>query len=142
MHEQRVDELLKRLIYTGYIEYTPWNISLRKGQHEPLITLETHQKIQKRLSEKAHAPIRKDVSADFPLRGFVVCGECDNPLTAAWSKGRNKYHAYYNCHTKGCDSRGKSIRRDLIEGQFEALLRKLKPSHALIGAATQMFEKL
>ena len=142
VHYQRVDNLLNRMAYTGYIEYKPWNISLRMGQHEPLISFETFKKIQERLRGQANAPARKDINADFPLRGFVLCGDCDKPLTAGWSKGRNKYHPYYNCHTKTCSSRGKSIRRSDIEGEFEKLLHTLKPSGVLISVATQMFEKL
>lgn len=88
IHNQRIDDLLTRVIYAGYIEYQSWGISLRKAQHEALISYETFQRIQKRLKDRAHAPARKNINADFPLRGFIAC-TCGTPLTAGWTKGRN-----------------------------------------------------
>lgn len=82
VRNQRVTGILTRVMYAGCVEYEPWNINLRKGQHEPLISLETFQKIQKRLKSVARVPARKDLNEDFPLRGFVTCGCCDSPLTA------------------------------------------------------------
>ena len=65
-----------------------WGITLRKGQHEGLISLTTFDHIQERLKGNAKAPARKDINADFPLRGFVLCNDCGKPLTACWSKGK------------------------------------------------------
>ena len=63
---------------------------MRKGRHEGLVSFETHEKIQKRLKESALAPARKDIAFDFPLRGFVACGDCEKPLRSCWSKGEYK----------------------------------------------------
>ena len=52
------------------------------------------------------------------------------------------YHPYYLCHSRGCDSYGKSIRRDVIEGQFEDLLKEMQPSANLLQAARAMFKDL
>jgi DNA invertase Pin-like site-specific DNA recombinase len=142
VHPQRLEELLTKIIYAGYIECKPWQVSLRKAQHEPLISLETWEKIQARLKEKAYAPTRKDINKDFPLRGAVVCADCDKPMTACWSKGKTKRHPYYYCKTKGCVSRSKTIRREIIEGEFEALLKSVTPTQALIGCAKRMFDTL
>jgi hypothetical protein len=57
----RVLEMLNRIIYTGYIEVPNWDISLRKGHHEGLISLETFERIQKRLKEGAKASARKGI---------------------------------------------------------------------------------
>ena len=89
VHFERVKELCTRSLYAGYIDVPTWGISLHQGKHEPLISFETWQKIQKRLNQSAKAPIRKDISEDFPLRGFVTCGCCNHPMTSAWAKGRN-----------------------------------------------------
>jgi hypothetical protein len=59
-----------------------WGVGLRKGQHEGLISFETFGRIQARLTSTAKAPARKDISADFPLRGFILCNDCGKPLTA------------------------------------------------------------
>ena len=137
-----VHRLLTRPVYAGYVEAPEWDVSLRKGHHEPLISFETFQRIQERLNGVARAPNRKDLNVDFPLRGAVECGCCGTPLTACWSKGRVSHHPYYLCPKRGCESYGKSIRRSLIEGQFEELLRDLEPSANLFLTAKAMFKKL
>ena len=52
-----------------------------------------------------------------------------------------KRHPYYLCHTKGCASYGKSIRRDTLEGDFEALLKRLAPSARLFAIVKDMLGK-
>ena len=139
---ERVVRLLRRVHFAGYIEFPKWDVSLRKGHHEPLVSLETFEKVQTRMKEKARAPARKDISADFPLRGFVTCGCCGNPLTANWSKSKTgKKHPYYMCFTKGCDSYRKSIRRDVLEGEFDTMLQSLQPKEHLFACAKAMFKE-
>jgi len=48
-----------------------------------------------------------EVEAVFP-DNVSGGGDCGKPLTACWSKGRNKHHPHYYCVTKGCESRSKS----------------------------------
>jgi len=136
----RVNDMLSNPLYAGYIEYKPWGVSLRKGLHEGIISYETFQKIQERLMGRAYVPTRKDLNRDFPLRGSVAC-ECGNALTACWSKSKTgKLHAYYLCQNRQCEYKGKSIRRDVLEGEFESLLKQLTPTPGLIAAATDMFK--
>ncbi|MDP3332347.1 MAG: recombinase family protein [Methylotenera sp.] len=137
---QRVADILTRVIYAGFVESPEWEVSIRQGHHAALVSMETYQKIQDRLTEKPRAPARKDLNTDFPLRGAVTCGHCEGLLTACWSKGRNGRHAYYLCGRRGCESYGKSIRRDLMEGQFQDLLKDLQPSTNLFLAARAMFK--
>ena len=138
-----VERLFNRPLYAGYIEYKPWGVSLRKGQHEGLISYETYLKIQERLKGRAYAPTRKNLNKDFPLHGAVNCGSCGNALTFNWSRSHTgKRHAYYICQNRKCDYKGKSIRRDLMEGEFEKLLKTLTPSKELIMAADKMFKQL
>lgn len=139
VHFERVKEILTRPVYAGYVEAPSFGISLRQGRHDPLISFTTFQRIQERLSEAAKAPARKDLNADFPLRGAVICGDCGTPLTAYWSTGRKMRHPYYLCRLRGCESYGKSIRRDDIEGEFAALLTQLQPSDKAITTARKMF---
>ena len=141
IRNQRVIELMTRPIYAGYIEAPKWNIPLRKGQHDGLISFETFEKIQTRLRDGARAPARKDINADFPLRGFILCDDCSKPLTACWSKSKTgKKHPYYLCANKGCASCRKSIRRDVLEGEFEAVVRSLQPTQGLFDIVGAMFK--
>jgi site-specific DNA recombinase len=50
-------------------------------------------------------------------------------------------HLYYYCYRHGCESRGKSIRRAEMEGQFENLLSEMKPSRTLFDLVQTMFKR-
>jgi site-specific DNA recombinase len=139
---QRVTDLLTRPVYTGYVEAPNWGVSLRKGHHEALISFETYTKIQERLKDSARAPARKDLNQDFPLRGAVVCGCCGTPLTGYWATGRGGRYPYYHCPKRGCESYGKAVRRERIEGEFEELLKTLQPTEKLARLARAMFKDL
>ena len=138
----RVFEILTNPLYAGYIEYKSWGVTLRKGHHEGLVSYETFCRIQDRLAGRPHAPARKSINQDFPLRNAVAC-ECGNALTSCWSKSRSgKRHLYYLCVNRKCDYKGKSIRRDVLEGAFEDLLKNLVPSRPLMAIAEKMFKML
>jgi DNA invertase Pin-like site-specific DNA recombinase len=138
---QTITNLPTRPVYAGMVEAPKWGVSLlRKGHHQPLINFETFQKIQDRLSGKARAPARKNIDHDFPLRGFVTCGHCATPLTACWAKGCRSRYAYYFCPKRGCAVYGKSVRREILEGEFEVLLKELQPTVGLFRLARAMFE--
>ncbi|MEQ3634426.1 recombinase family protein [Thalassolituus sp.] len=138
--KKRTMDLLKHPVYAGYVEHERWGISFRKGQHEPLISLETYRKNQERLNGKPLVPNRKDLNKEFPLRGFVVCGDCGHPYTACFSKGKTKYHPYYICQKRGCASYGKSVRRADLEGAFERVLRHMTPSKDVLNLALAMLK--
>ena len=142
VRHQRVTVLLNQCLYAGYLEVPRWNIALRPAQHEPLISFETYQAIQQRLSGGVYAPRQRNLNDDFPLRGFVVCADCGTPLTACWSKGSHSRHPYYLCPKRGCASYGKSIRRAHIEGEFEDVLKALTPSETLFQLTVKLFKGL
>ncbi|NQW11217.1 MAG: recombinase, partial [Alphaproteobacteria bacterium] len=138
---EAVNRILTRLLYAGYLERPEWGVSLRRAKHEPLITLETFERIQARLNEGAKVPARADISDDFPLRGFVLCS-CEKPLTACWSKSKTgTKHPYYMCFNKSCEDARKSIRREVIEGRFAGLLAGIQPAPALVDLAKAMFRR-
>lgn len=142
VRNQRVAILLKQCAYAGLIEAPTWGVGLRRGLHEPLISTEVYQRIQDRLNGIERSPRRKNLNVDFPLRGFVLCSDCETPLTACWSTGTHSRHPYYLCPKRGCASYGKSIRRDKLEGEFEELLKTVKPSDGLYRVARAMFSDL
>ncbi len=135
-----IARFLNKAIYAGYVEAPKWSISRRKGNHPEIISFKTFQKIQSRLKSAAHAPTRKNINQDFPLRGFVLCNDCQKPLTSCWSKGRNKKYPYYLCDTKGCASHRISIRREVLEGEFGDVVKSLQPKRDLFALARAMFE--
>ena len=141
VRNQRVKDILTRVVYAGYLESPKWDISLREAKHEALISFGTYQKIQERLKGNAKVPARKDLNQDFALRGFVNCGCCGTPLTSYWATGRSRRYPYYQCPRKGCRVYGKAIKRDELEQQFETLLAELKPSRHLFNLAIDLFRR-
>lgn len=139
---QRIRDILTQPLYAGYLELPKWDIGIRKAQHDGLISFETFLANQDRLNEKVRVVARKDINVDFPLRGFVACGDCGKPLTACWSKGKTDIYPYYLCRTRGCDSANKSVSRAKVEGAFEQLLKTLTPSEDLFALAAAIFRDL
>ena len=78
---KRVNNLLNQILYARYINLPSWGIHFHQDKREPLISFDTWQKIQDRLKAKAKAPTRKDLNQNFPLRGFITCGNYNQPMT-------------------------------------------------------------
>ena len=139
---ERVRELLERPIYAGYVDMPAWGLHMIPGKHEALISFATFQTIQDRLQGKAKAPATPSLSEAFPLRGAVCCSACGNRLTSCFSKGRSKLYGYYVCVNRRCYSKGKSVRQEVMEQEFEDILRRLTPSANLMALAHAMFSDL
>ncbi|GAA6176720.1 hypothetical protein NBRC116593_26390 [Sulfitobacter pacificus] len=137
--QQRVTDVLKLPLYTGYICSENYGINWLKGHHEGLISVETFDKVQARREGVAKAPARKNIGKDFVLRGMVCCAGCGVPLRSSWSKGRSATYAYYLCQTKTCEAYGKSIARDKAEADIGDLIKTLEPTPQLITLAKAMF---
>ena len=142
VHPTVVKDLLSRPVYAGYLIAPNWQVPMLAGKHEALIDFETWQKVQHRLTARPIVPTRKNLNEDFPLRGFVTCACCDQPMTAAWSKGRNAYYPYYFCLSRNCPDYRKSIRGEKIEGEFEEILKALQPTPNLFAMIQDMLRDL
>lgn len=53
-----ITRLLKKVVYAGYIEAPKWDVSLRKGKHEGLISFETYERIQDNLAGRKRPQLR------------------------------------------------------------------------------------
>lgn len=132
--EKYIDKLTEILIdpfICGDIVYSRWEVDRRKGQHDALISREVFEKIQRRLkNDHVGKRIRTDVSDNFPLRGLILCSECEKPMTGAPTvKPDGTRYEYYYCQRKHCSMRGKTITREDAERDLRALLfrNRLKP---------------
>lgn len=115
---KQANDLLRRPHYAGHFSVAKWGLHMVSAQHEPLISMKVWKAIQERLDGNKNVQSRIDTSEDFPMRGFVECPCSGNALTAVWSRGRSRRYAYYVCQTRGCDQKGKSIRKEVMEGEF------------------------
>src|ERR1017187_7615337 len=63
---------------------------------------------------------------DFPLRVFVKCATCGQPMTGSWSRGRNKKYPYYYCPGR---CRGINVRKEKLGLEFTKLLERMQVRH-------------
>ena len=92
---QTLSQILRNKFYTGtiYLESTKETFA---GAHQPLVTQQLFNQVQKALSRKAP---RKAVLHDLAFRLFIRCGSCHRHLTGERKKGR---HVYYRCFFPPC----------------------------------------
>ncbi len=127
IYPQLMKYILSNKYYCGILT-DPWDKSEHQGQHMPMITKDDFIKVQRIMQAKGRKIISKKwVNPDFPLRGFIRCGDCYNFYTGSWSKGRNMKCAYYHCYTKICGHYGKSIPKGTLENDFLAYLGQISP---------------
>ena len=122
---QSFHNMLKNPFYAGTLVVRGWEVD-GTGAFEPIVSPENFRLVQSILSggHVATRP-RRPSHPDFPLRHFVKCGSCDRPLTASWSKGRNKPYAYYHCANGSCKS--PNIKKQLLESEFLKLIEQIQP---------------
>ncbi len=94
--------LLRNPIYYGSVfikAYKEEPETVVDGIHEPIISKKLFDDVQVVLNskKKKHHVTHSKVNAKFPLKGFLVCPECNRPLTASTCKGRSQYYSYYHC---------------------------------------------
>lgn len=124
--------------YAGFVEYAPWGVSRREGVHTAIISMETAEKLSSLDEEPKKVSTRRDMSEDFPLRGYVRCSECDGTLTGAWSKGRCRRYAYYRCNRRGCCEYSKGIPRDRLHSEFRSVLERTVPKPETVKRAREL----
>lgn len=139
---QTMHNLLNNVFYTGYLRHK--DKRLIKGKHEALIPFTLFEKcheVQRRLSNNSnHKYLRHN--PDFPLRRFVLCGECMGPMTAAWSKSHTgTRYAYYYCKNKECELYSKMIKKTDLENEFMEYLSKVKPTKEFVRRFNKRFLK-
>ncbi|MHB8147175.1 MAG: recombinase family protein [Vulcanimicrobiaceae bacterium] len=112
--------ILENPFYAGYFY---WNRIMHKGQHESMITLEEHERIQRVILRRA---IKRPSRNTFPYTGLMRCGECGLSITA--EKHTNRFgsrYVYYRCTKKrivGCTQ--PFLEAHALEAQFVAFLQE------------------
>ena len=124
---QTLGPLLRHPIYMGMVPDRKTG-KLYQGDFEPLVDADTFYRAQEGTPSKRASTPHKRNHPDFPLKIFVRCGYCGNPLTGSKPKGRTRRYAYYSCRSKkrDCSSRF-DIRKEDLEQSFLELLESLKP---------------
>ena len=114
--------MLKNKLYAWIIEYKKitrdkdWiikkqrDISAREGKHEGLISLETFEKIQEKLTGKRpYTHETKVINDDYPLRWYIVCSCCWLAFTSWKSRGKSWIQIAYYQFNRKCIYKWKSV---------------------------------
>lgn len=126
-------QMLHNRVYCGWVKQT--DITAR-GSFEPLISEELFEQVQDAMQGRSKRQKNAKHHEDWPLRRFVLCGSCDKPMTSGWVKNKQgKPYGYYFC-AKGC--KGYTVKKDLMEAQWIALLGMLQPKDELLNAVPKI----
>jgi DNA invertase Pin-like site-specific DNA recombinase len=87
-------QLLHNPFYMGLMRL-PATGELFEGRHEPLVTTELFDRVQRVMAGKGPVKVRK---YDFLFRRRAQCAACGRTLTGEIQKG----HVYYRCHSPSC----------------------------------------
>ncbi|AKM78519.1 MAG: Resolvase [Candidatus Wolfebacteria bacterium GW2011_GWC2_46_275] len=116
----RIHQLLSDPFYYGKIQ---WNDKLYPGKHDPLITKELFDEVQRMLKRGTKAPAYQK---HFPIfKGKIFCGECGGTITWEVQKG----HWYGHCnHYKPCAQK-KYTKQGSVEDQLFAYFSEVAPKN-------------
>lgn len=121
---------LRNIAYCGKLFLKAYNDEEEKiveGKHEALISEELFMKVQRVLHRKsnkdAFLPAGRIINEErYPLRGLLLCPQCNKTLTASSAKGRSKHYYYYHC-TTSCGFRHNS---EIVNDLFVEELSKFR----------------
>ena len=137
--------MLRNIFYIGLIRVPAYKDDPEqkvKGVHDPIIDVETFDKVQDILSGKRkHEPkVSKTIDPDLYLRKYIVCPICGHSITGATSKGASGgRYKYYNC----CHD-GKHLRRpaDYVNNKFANWVGGLHPNQEVLDLYTEVLQDL
>jgi site-specific DNA recombinase len=131
---QTFHALLQNSLYAGWVRL-PSDESFMpvRGLHEAIVNQELFDGVKRILSgRRPSATSKHKFNPDLPLKRIVRCEDCGASITGGLSKGRTKKYGHYWCRTKGC--RAVKLRKEKLEGEFIALLKRLRPSKGITSA--------
>ena len=135
-----VKRLLRNPKYTGYFAYPKWDIPVQRWKMDAIISLDTFQAIQDRLSGKRQTkPTKYNLKDErYPLRRWVRCSGCGKPLKGSASRNKvGKYYAYYHCDREGCVR----VKPEVIHADFENLLIGITPGKPIIALTERIVQE-
>ena len=109
--------MLSNPIYYGLVR---WNGEDHVGIHEPIISKELFDRVQRVLRERRSTKKKRPLK-DFVFRGLFKCGECGAMITAETQKGHN----YYRCTRQKGLCFQPYVREELLKDQVRAEVKKL-----------------
>lgn len=137
---QQTLNMLKNPLYAGLVKTKSLDEPI-KGLHKGLITLGEHSDILELLDKPNRVKIHQ-TDEGWPLRGLLVCVECESKLTGSSPKGRSgkKYPKYHcvNCRASRVGHAVSADREELHEA-FRELLTMLTPTERAVESFKHSF---
>jgi site-specific DNA recombinase len=122
-----ISTILNNPFYIGIIRIKKTK-ELFPGVHQPIVSKHLFDTVKLILQGKTVPRLNKH---DFVFRKLVRCKRCGYNLIAELQKG----HAYYRCHTRGCET--KTTREERIDGAVANILAPLRMDEDELGYARQ-----
>jgi site-specific DNA recombinase len=125
---EKMLQLHRLYFYAGYCIYPNWEINeLIEGRHEWFISLETAEKIRKKITgwTKPSKWLKED--DDFMLKQLITCKGCWRKLTG-WTTVKKKtgvWYSYYGCQMEWCPERD-HIPKQKIEQQVIDMIQSIQ----------------
>ena len=115
-------ELLQNPFYYGLIKHKG---ELYQGSHEPIISKQLFDKVQKVIEQRGRPRKAKD-NISFAFLGVFRCGECGRAITAErkTKKSGRTYH-YYRCTKKNTVCHQKYLEEKELVNQINTLYQKV-----------------
>lgn len=125
--------ILRQSLYCGKMFCKTLHTGYVKGDFEAIITEREFNNAQALINGNVETVTSYSRNTpEFPLKRFILCPFCHEPLTASKSTGRrNKKYAYYHCYNKDCKTQVR-IPKDLLETKFIDYLTEIKPDKKYI----------
>jgi len=113
-----IHKILRNRLYTGDFD---WKGKTYRGNHQPLVSRELWERVQKVLDQR-HAGRHRKAKRDFAFSRLITCGHCGCALVGEIKKGR---YVYYHCTGYKGKCPDPYVREEVLEERFEGLLRAL-----------------
>ncbi len=106
------------------------NYHVFDGIHEPIIDVETFNKVQDIMNSRKKPPLNSTLPMQNPFAGVLVCSVCGKPLKRRpIDKRRPGHRASYDCVTRGCPTVGCPV--DIVEEKILAGIKQWLGSYKL-----------
>ncbi len=116
--KRRLGEIFANPYYCGVIVSKMIPGEVIEGRHEPMVSKSVFLQVNEIiLNNRSHPSTHKDTDENLPLKKFLVCGECETPMTGFLVKKKGLY--YYKCRTTGCKH---TMSAKKLHEQFQSLL--------------------
>lgn len=131
--ESSVRKMLSNPLYYGSFNYAG---VLYEGKHEPIITKNLFDRVQKVIAIRV--PTLPRAPTPKPFTRLIRCGECGMSITSEVQKG----HTYYRCSRKSrtIDCKGPYLRAEVLDTLLSDLLLTYALPKGMAAALTNRIE--